>query len=52
MSTMMSLRAAMRSAADRYMDARRRRRTARVLENLPPHILKDIGLSGDYTNLR
>ena len=52
MTTMMSLRAVMRSAADRYMEARSRRRTARALAALPPHILKDIGLSGDYANLR
>jgi uncharacterized protein YjiS (DUF1127 family) len=52
MTTMMGLRAAMRLAAHKFMDARSRRRTARALGALPPHILKDIGLSGDYANLR
>jgi uncharacterized protein YjiS (DUF1127 family) len=43
MGTLSSIRNFARAAAHRIAESRRRRETQRVLESLPPHILKDIG---------
>jgi hypothetical protein len=51
MSETMGLRSGFRALADRIVAAHRRRQTARILESLPPSILKDIGLSGDYADM-
>ena len=51
MGTFSGLRNATRSALGRMVAARRQRQTARLIESLPPNILKDIGLSGDYVDV-
>ena len=43
MSTLSNIRSFARSTTERLQEARRRRRTERVIESLDLHILKDIG---------
>jgi hypothetical protein len=43
MSAFANMKNMVRSAAHQYVEARRRREVRRIMERLPPHILKDIG---------
>ena len=54
MNPLLGIRNLARAAADRISAARRRRQTLRLVDSLPPDILKDIGYPGysDVDNIR